>query len=226
LLLVSEERAFACVIRSLWETGELGTRGLGGRASRPFTGESQRANRMGTSNNAEKRGSPELDKVRHHIRILADLGKLAGERTGLAAFLDRVVQQVARAVEIHHVKVLQYRPATADLIVVAGVGWKPGVVGSAVLPSDMRSPPGRTWQTAESLVIKRLDAQPDFMFSELLKEHGIVSLANVPVLVDGSAWGVLEVDSTDERDFSEDTLDFMTASGAFIGSVIQRYVTT
>jgi two-component sensor histidine kinase len=181
---------------------------------------------MGTSNNAEKRGSPELDKVRHHIRILADLGKLAGERTGLAAFLDRVVQQVARAVEIHHVKVLQYRPATADLIVVAGVGWKPGVVGSAVLPSDMRSPPGRTWQTAESLVIKRLDAQPDFMFSELLKEHGIVSLANVPVLVDGSAWGVLEVDSTDERDFSEDTLDFMTASGAFIGSVIQRYVTT
>jgi two-component sensor histidine kinase len=173
----------------------------------------------------EKSSGSKLETVRRHVRILGDLGKLAGERGGLDSFLDRIVQQVARAVEIHHVKVLQYRPATADLIVAAGVGWKPGVGGSAVLPSDMRSAPGRTWQTAESLVITRLDAQSEFTFSELLKEHGIVSLANVPVMVDGSAWGVLEVDSTVERDFTEDTLQFLTAAGALVGSVIQRDAT-
>ncbi|HEY1963183.1 MAG TPA: hypothetical protein VGG69_12245, partial [Rhizomicrobium sp.] len=117
---------------------------------------------MTKENDAEKNDGAQLEKLRRHIHILADLGKLAGERRGLDSFLDRTVQQVARAVEIHHVKVLQYRPATADLIVAAGVGWKPGVVGSAVLPSDMRSPPGRTWQTAESLVIKRLEGQSEF----------------------------------------------------------------
>src|SRR3954465_499214 len=121
----------------------------------------------------EKSSGSKLETVRRHVRILGDLGKLAGERGGGDSFLDRIVQQVARAVEIHHVKVLQYRPSTADLIVAAGVGWKPGVVGAALLPSDMRSPPGRTWQTAEPLIISRLDSESEFVFSELLKEHDI-----------------------------------------------------
>lgn len=165
-----------------------------------------------------------LDKVRRHVRILGDLGRLASEAGELQTFLDRAVTQVARGVEIHHVKVLKYRPATADLIVIAGTGWKPGVVGSAILPSDLRSPPGQTWQSGEPLVIKRLDAEPDFLFSEVLKQHEIVSLANVPVFVNGLAWGVLEVDSTNERDFSLDTTYFLVAAAALIGSLVQREV--
>jgi two-component sensor histidine kinase len=188
--------------------------------------EFMRSNSMAPAEETEERSGPALDKVRRHIRILGELGKLAGERGGLDSFLDRIVQQVARAVEIHHVKVLQYRPSTADLIVAAGVGWKPGVVGAAVLPSDMRSPPGRTWQTAEPLIISRLDSESEFVFSELLKEHDIVSLANVPVMVDGFAWGVLEVDSSVERDFSEDTLDFLIAAGTLVGAVIQGHAAT
>ena len=41
--------------------------------------------------------------------------------------------QVARAVEIDHVKVLKYRRREADLLVTAGFGWKEGVVRSATL---------------------------------------------------------------------------------------------
>ena len=167
-----------------------------------------------------KGGDGSLEKLRRHVRILADLAKLAGERTELDVFLDRAVLQVARAVEIDHVKVLRYRPATADLLIVAGVGWKPGVVGVATLSSDLRSPPGRSFHTAEPLTIRRLDQQEEFEHSYILKVHGIVSLANVPVLMDGAAWGVLEVDSTTERDFSEDTVDFMIGAGALIGSVV------
>ena len=58
----------------------------------------------------------------------------------------------------------------------------------------------------------------------MLKEHGIVSLANVPVLVDGAAWGVLEVDSTTPRDFGEDTLEFLIAAGALIGAAVRRKI--
>ncbi len=38
------------------------------------------------------------------------LGDFAGETADLTRFLDQTVVQIARAVEIHHVKVLQYRP--------------------------------------------------------------------------------------------------------------------
>jgi two-component system, sensor histidine kinase PdtaS len=67
------------------------------------------------------RSSGALDNVRRHMRILVDIGRLAGESSDLGRFLDQTLTQVARAVEIHHVKVLQYRPRTADLLVVAGI---------------------------------------------------------------------------------------------------------
>jgi two-component system, sensor histidine kinase PdtaS len=125
-------------------------------------------------------------------------------------------------VEIHHVKVLQYRPRTSDLLLVAGVGWKEGVVGTATLSTDLRSPPGRTFQTAEPVSIKDINKQDEYVHSDILKEHGIISLSNVPVLIEGAAWGVLEVDSTTTRDFTEDTSDFLTAAAALIGTVLRH----
>jgi two-component system, sensor histidine kinase PdtaS len=162
-----------------------------------------------------------LDKVRRHIRILIDVGRISSEGQ-LEGLLNQTVLQVARAVEIDHVKILQYRRGSADLLVVAGLGWADGVVGNAVLPTDMRSAPGRAFQTGEPTTIRNLNQQDEYVASELLREHGIISLTNVPILIDGAAWGVLEVDSTVERDFSEDTTDFMTAVAALLGAFIGR----
>jgi hypothetical protein len=114
------------------------------------------------------------DKLRRHIRIMVDIGRLAGEKSDLNSFLNQAVVRIARAVEIHHVKVLKYRPHTSDLLVVAGVGWKEGVVGTATLSADLRSPPGRAFQTAEPVNIKDLGAQQEYVHSALLKEHRIV----------------------------------------------------
>jgi two-component sensor histidine kinase len=166
-------------------------------------------------------GSP-LDKLRRHVRILVDIGRLAGENADLTRFLDQAVVQIARAVEIHHVKVLQYRPRSSDLLLIAGVGWKEGTVRSATLSADLRSPPGRAFQTAEPVIIKDFSTQEEYVRSDLLKEHGIVSVSNVPVLTNGAAWGVLEVGSTAPRDFTEDTTDFLTAAAALIGTVLRH----
>jgi two-component sensor histidine kinase len=164
----------------------------------------------------------ELEKVRRHVRILVDIGRIAGEKGDLTAFLDEVVVQVSRAVEIDHVKVLRYRQKSGDLLVAAGVGWKEGVVRSATLSADLRSPPGRSFRTAEPVTIKDFTKENDIVLSDFLKVHGIVSLANIPVLIDGAAWGVLEVDSTTPRDFSQDTIEFLTAVGAMIGIFVRH----
>jgi two-component sensor histidine kinase len=167
--------------------------------------------------------SDELEAVRQHVRILCDLGRLAGNSTDLQTFLKQAVAQVARGTEIHHVKILRYRPETADLLVVAGTGWKPGVVGTATLSTDLRSAPGRAFQTGEAIAIKNFDEQDEYDLSPLLKEHDIVSLVNAPVLIGGSAWGVVEVDSTTPREFGPDTCDFLSAVGALIGTCIRRH---
>ncbi|MDQ7249576.1 sensor histidine kinase [Dongia sedimenti] len=172
---------------------------------------------------SKQSGSDDLEAVRQHVRILCDLGRLAGNSTDLQTFLQQAVAQVARGTEIHHVKILRYRPETADLLVVAGTGWKPGVVGTATLSADLRSAPGRAFQTGEAISIKNFEEQGEYDLSPLLKEHGIVSLVNAPVLIGGSAWGVVEVDSTTPREFGPDTCDFLTAAGALIGTCIRRH---
>jgi GAF domain-containing protein len=170
-----------------------------------------------------KKAAPELtEKLRRHIRIAVDLGKLATQTMELDSFLQQTVVQVARAVEIDHVKIMRYRPERGDLLIVAGTGWNPGVVGNARFPADVRSPPGRAFQTGEPVVIADASETQDLKLSPVLKEHGIVALANVPVLIDGAAWGVLEVDSTEPRDFSTDTVNFLLAASTVIGIAIQR----
>ena len=118
---------------------------------------------------------------------------------------------------------LRYRRREADLLVAAGFGWREGVVRSATLPADLRSPPGRSFQTAEPVFIKNFDEQEDFTLSDLLRQHHIVSLVNVPVLIAGAAWGVLEIDSTSPRDFSQDTIEFLTAAAALIAAFVQPH---
>ncbi len=47
------------------------------------------------------------EKLRRHIRIAVDLDKLATQTMELDSFLQQTVVQVARAVEIDHVKIMR-----------------------------------------------------------------------------------------------------------------------
>ena len=110
---------------------------------------------------SRKQQASTLEEVRRHVRVFVDLSRIAGESNDQNRFLDQVVVQVARAVEIDHVKVLRYRRRETDLLVAAGYGWKEGVVRSATLSAGLKSPPGRSFQTAQPVVIKNFQAQDD-----------------------------------------------------------------
>jgi len=163
-----------------------------------------------------------LPETHRHVRILADLANLASESISLARYLDTAAIQVARSVGIAHVKILRYRAETADLLIEGGFGWKEGTVGSVSLPSDLSSPPGLTYQTALPLAVSDCSEAKGLVLADVLKEHGIVALCNVPILIDGAAWGVLEVDSAEPRVFDEEEIDFMRAAAAVIGMVVRR----
>jgi two-component sensor histidine kinase len=184
---------------------------------------SKKAALKAAKNEALEAALESAEKLRRHMRIIIDLGRISSQQLDLNRFFDQAVVQVARAVEIKHVKILQYRRKTGDLLQVAGIGWKEGVVGNATFSTSLRSPAGRAYQTAEPVVIVDAGHTSEFTIPPVMQEHGIVSLANVPILVDGAAWGVLEVDSATPREFSDDTLNFMTAAAATIGAVIRRF---
>jgi two-component sensor histidine kinase/putative methionine-R-sulfoxide reductase with GAF domain len=160
--------------------------------------------------------------LRQHQRVLIDLARYSTETIDFQNFLNDVVIRVSAALEIDHVKIMRYRPDAGDLIVEAGVGWNPGSLRTVSFATDMASPPGRAFQTGQPVMLTDLANAPGFRKSRVLVEHGIVSLLNVPVLNDSACWGVLEVDSTVLRGFSEDTIVFLTGVAALISLSIRR----
>jgi two-component sensor histidine kinase len=173
-----------------------------------------------------KKAAPEpdakLQRVLAYQRALAAFSRTSGETMPPERLTQHATAQVSGHMRIKHVKVMRYRPDAGDLLVVAGVGWKPGVVGQASLGIDHASPPGRAIQTAAAVVIEDLPNDPEYRLSDLLAGHGIVSVVNVPILLDGQTWGVLEVDAAQPRHFDEADVGFLTAFANILGTALQR----
>lgn len=80
--------------------------------------------------------------------------------------MRHVAAQVSRVTNIDHVKVMRYRPEQGDLLIEAGVGWKPGVVGKVSLGADYQSPAGRALQTGVPVSLENFASAPDFRIPE------------------------------------------------------------
>ncbi|WP_207538564.1 sensor histidine kinase [Sabulicella rubraurantiaca] len=161
-------------------------------------------------------------RLRMHQRILRDFGRIALEDLEVRPLLQRAVAQVARATGVRHTKVMRYRVDQGDLLMEAGVGWRPGIVGKARFGSDPASPSGRALQTGQAVVIDDIRGHSEFRQHPVITEHGIVSLLNVPVTFDGVNWGVLEADSNEPGHFDDSDIEFLEAMAALIAGALQR----
>lgn len=171
---------------------------------------------------AKRDADAQLAKLRHHQTILVDFGRVSAEATDLQRLMDIACYHASRAVGVEHSKILQFRHDKGDLLVVAGRGWKSGTVGHARLGADMLSPPGRAYQTRDTICIGDLPGDSHFRLSPILRDHGIVSVLNAPIAIDGIVWGVLEVDSGEPDRFDKDDQQFMQSLALILALAIRH----
>ena len=164
-----------------------------------------------------------LNRVREYQRTLEALSRIGGASMPPDRLLHHVAAQVSRVTHIGHTKIMRYRADKGDLLIEAGVGWKPGVVGNVSLAVDHRSPAGRAFQTGAPVFIHDIEESPEYRMPKVLRQHGIVSLANVPVMIDGHTWGVLEVDSTEPFSFDEWDIGFLSTLANMMGTTLALY---
>jgi len=161
-----------------------------------------------------------IARLREYRRTLEALSRIGAEVLPPERLMHHVAAQVSRVTNIERAKVMRYRTEKGDLLVEAGVGWKPGVVGNATLTADYRSPAGRAFQTGVPVAVHDVHETQEFRWPELLREHGIVSLLNVPIMIDGRTWGVLEVDSTTATIFDEWDIGFLSTLANVMGAYL------
>ena len=79
--------------------------------------------------------------------LLADLGVFALKCRDLDILFNEACRLCAAGLDTSLSKVLEYMPEANRLLVRAGIGWHPGVVGHATVGADMESPAGFALRT-------------------------------------------------------------------------------
>ena len=154
---------------------------------------------------------------------LTDIGWRAIEMTDLDGLFDEAVQLCAHGVGADFCKLLEFAPETGRLLIRAGVGWRPGVVGNATLGIDLESPSGFAFRTGSPVISNHLEHEQRFRTPRLLVEHGVKRAINVPIaLSQDRLWGVLAADSRNEGCFEPADMEFMQGMAHAIGAAIER----
>ncbi len=154
--------------------------------------------------------------------ILAELGVVALQGPSLGELLARTAYLTAKGLRAEFCKVMEYLPAENRLLVTAGVGWKPGIVGRASVGADLESPAGFALRTGKPVISNHLENEERFRTPEILEIHGVRRAMNVILQGDGKPFGVLEVDSRSDDQFVEGDLAFLQGAANILGMAIER----
>lgn len=166
--------------------------------------------------------SEDPGEPRSKASIIADFGALLLSELDIDTMLQQACAGAAEGLATRRAKVLQYRQECDDLLIRAGVGWKDGVVGHTAISAEPSNAAGYALRNEDAVAVEDLRAQERFEHTPVLQEHGVVSLLNVPIRIDGFIYGVLEVDAVDKRSFDADDVNFLLGLAHLLAASIRR----
>jgi two-component sensor histidine kinase len=166
---------------------------------------------------------PSVEQMVERQRVLADFGDFALRSEDLQEVLQEACRLVARALGTEFAKILEIQDDGQTVLVRAGVGWGPGIVGTTTLALSDRTSETFALHQRAPVITQDIDAEERFEFPRFMREHGVVSIANVPLfLPGGKAYGLLQVDQTKPQLFEEQDTEFLRTYATILGSVIDR----
>jgi len=164
------------------------------------------------------------ERIRDRARQQASLAYIS-QRAVVAedfyALMDDTVQSVSTTLHIELCKIAELQ-TDGQLKLVAGVGWRDGLVGEAVIPGDEGSHAGFTLAADAPVVVHDARRETRFRHSELVRSHGALSSASVIVPGRGIAFGVLSVHSRSLKEFSEDDISYLQSVANVLAGAIHR----
>ncbi len=180
--------------------------------------------REATPGRSPEQGGTSADELAyrlHQQELLAGFGVLALRTPDFMDLLQEATRLCAQGLHIRYCKAMEYLPDEDRFVVRAGVGWKPGTIGS-MTGADLDSPTGYAFRRGEPVISSHLGDESHFRTPRMLAEHGIRRAINVPVATETSRYGVLEADSPAEGRFTEADLAFMQGFANLLGVALER----
>ena len=112
---------------------------------------------------------------------------------------------MADILDVELVKILELVPGDNELLLRAGVGWRPEeLVGTAHESTGRASQAGYALAAGRAVIVEDLASETRFSGPQLLRDHGVVSGVSTPIAGhDGRAYGVIGAHMTKRRKFTD-----------------------
>ena len=150
-------------------------------------------------------------KLLRQQAALAEFGSFSFRETNLNTILTEAARICACSLGASFSKICRYRKAENDLLIEAGWGWKLGVIGRVVSKADESSPQGRAYITGKPVIICNINTANNLSLPAFYADHAIVSTVDVLIpAIDGAPYGVLEIDNTQQHQYDEHDINFLT----------------
>jgi signal transduction histidine kinase len=152
-----------------------------------------------------------VEKLLRQQAAIASFGSFALRERDLMTILTEAVRVCAEGLSVPFSKVCRYRAAENDLLIVAGHGWRAGVVGHVVSRADMSSPQGRAFTTHEPSICNDLEQGTYSDLPPFYAAHNVVSIVDVVIKgSDDQPYGILEIDNDRQHDYDQYDINFLT----------------
>lgn len=162
-----------------------------------------------------------IEKLLRQQAALANFGSFAFSESDLQKILTEAARICAESLNVPYSKICRYRPKQNDLLVVAGYGWEPNVVGHVISQADESSTQGRAYTTGEPVILEDINKTNSYNLPDFYAQHGIVSTVDVLVKGASGPFGVLEVDCTSQKTFDEHDINFLTGFANVVAEAAQ-----
>lgn len=176
-----------------------------------------------------------VTELRRRIRqqaLIAELGRSALENPDPSTLMQELSAKVAEGLAVPFCKILERLDEPPVMIVRAGVGWRPGVVGKARVDAQdsqasytlqLDSSGEGALTVGEVVYVDDLRTEQRFHGPSLLTDHGVISGISVAIPGPGGAFGVLGAHSDEFRRFSQEDGDFLRAAAHILGNALYRH---
>lgn len=161
-----------------------------------------------------------IEKLLRQQAALANFGSFAFGERDLQKILTMAAGICAESLGVPYAKICRYRADYDDLLVEAGFGWKEGVIGYVVSPADETSTQGRAFVTGKPVILEDLSKNNSYALPPFYADHKIVATTDVLIKGTGTAWGVLEIDSSTARAFDQHDINFLTGFANVVAEAV------
>ena len=169
-------------------------------------------------------GVPIHDDLLKQQTVFARFGELALKSDDLDQILMEACRLAGEALGTDLAKVVQLQDDGETMIVRAGVGWGPNVVGVATIKAAEDTSEGHCLRTGEPMISPDIAKETRFIYPPFLIDNGVRAVANVIIIggPDRPPFGVLQIDSRVPREFTESDTLFLRSYANLLAAAVDR----